>query len=767
MGRVLSLISVCVLYVLFIYTPYLRGLFFDTDFYLIEVILAVLFIVNAVRIFIKKPQQAMLPYLVVFLIPLTYLLSLTNAATPSGAFDNIFRWLAYSSMFVMLVWTKQADESKKLEQVFSIVFQLSGIWISFFAIFGMWGWVEFKDLMLAERLTGTFQYANTFATVICAFWLYALVVLTKKNLPIWSTILYSLPLVAYGVGLLHSYSRGSLLVFPLAWFIGLLLLKGKEQITYIIYSALSGAASFIVFRQITMQAGQGSVNPGMLSFFVSTFVVLMLILLIRAVLDRKSFFTSFGDKKFARFLLPGAVIIIGVLLVLDIKNSGLVYQQLPSSLQERVSDINRETASLLGRTNVYQDAFKLSSEAPLLGVGGEGWKILYSKHQELPYFNNEIHNGYLEVLLSTGWLGLIIFLLVFAFLVYQVAQRIYKENEKEEQVLTIAVLPALAMIFMHGFIDFDFSYGTVWFVAFWLLAIGVPSVVSFSSEQSSNNFSSKVVVRLILSFTAAFVLVFGFYSLRFYLAQDTVADTQGEILVDEAESILEKTVALNPYQTDYQLNLANVYATKFRNEGNEEWKLKSIERLRVAEALEPQNAKVLFYVGNVYVTLNDWEKAIQYYESAVERDPFNVEYIERIITLESQLAADFAKLNDNEKALMLAKKSLSYYESYLTKIKKFKMKDIPDKRPLELANSTYFFIGQSYMILGHYPQGIEILKTVSDPQFTVDAQALLVVVYEATRQNEKAATITKALMTQRADFAQRVVEYRGIVVQQP
>ncbi|NTU31101.1 tetratricopeptide repeat protein [Brevibacillus sp. HB1.1] len=767
MGRVLSLISVCVLCVLFIYTPYLRGLFFDTDFYLIEVILAVLFIVNAVRIFIKKPQQAMLPYLVVFLIPLTYLLSLTNAATPSGAFDNIFRWLAYSSMFVMLVWTKQADESKKLEQVFSIVFQLSGIWISFFAIFGMWGWVEFKDLMLAERLTGTFQYANTFATVICAFWLYALVVLTKKNLPIWSTILYSLPLVAYGVGLLHSYSRGSLLVFPLAWFIGLLLLKGKEQITYIIYSALSGAASFIVFRQITMQVGQGSVNPGMLSFFVSTFVVLMLILLIRAVLDRKSFFTSFGDKKFARFLFPGAIIIIGVLLVLDIKSGGLVYQQLPSSLQDRVSDINRETASLLGRTNVYQDAFKLSSEAPLLGVGGEGWKILYPRHQELPYFNNEIHNGYLEVLLSTGWLGLIIFFLVFAFLVYQVSLRIYKENEKEEQVLTIAVLPALAMIFMHGFIDFDFSYGTVWFVAFWLLAIGVPSVVSFSGEQSSNNFSSKVVVRLILSFTAAFVLVFGFYSLRFYLAQDTVADTQGEMLVDEAESILEKTVALNPYQTDYQLNLANVYATKFRNEGNEEWKLKSIERLHVTEALEPQNAKVLFYVGNVYVTLNDWEKAIQYYESAVERDPFNVEYIERIITLESQLAADFAKLNDNEKALMLAKKSLSYYESYLTKIEKFKMKDIPDKRPLELANSTYFFIGQSYMILGHYPQGIEILKTVSDPKLTVDAQALLVVAYEATRQNEKATTITKALMMQRADFAQRVVEYRGIVVQQP
>lgn len=762
MGRVISLISVIAISVLFIYTPYLRGLFFDSDFYLIEGILAVLFLINVVGQIGKNPRQAILPYLIVFLIPLTYLLSLTNAATPSGAFDNIFRWLAYSSIFVMLVWAKQSDESKKLEQGFSTVFQLTGIWISFFAIFGMWGWVEFKDLMLAERLTGTFQYANTFATVICAFWLYALVVLTKKNLPIWSTILFSLPLVAHGVGLLHSYSRGSLLVFPLAWFIGLLLLKGKGQIAYIIYSALSGAASFIVFRQITMQAEQGSANPGMLSFFVATFVVLMLVFLIRAVLDRKSFFTSFGDKKFARFLLPGAVIIIGVLLVLDIKSGGLVYQQLPSSLQERVTDINRETASLLGRTNVYQDAFKLSSEAPLLGVGGEGWKIIYPKHQELPYLNNEIHNGYLEVLLSTGWLGLIIFLLVFAFLVYQVALRIYKEKEQEEQILTIAVFPALAMIFMHGFIDFDFSYGTVWFVAFWLFAMGVPAF-AVNADNIVKLIPGAIGVRVILSLSAVFVLVFGVYSFRFYLAEQALPKAEEQISIDEAQQMLERAASLNPYQVDYQVNLVNVYAANYKNEEKEEWKTKAIERLQAAEALEPNNSKVLSNIGNGYLALNDWEKALEYFDMAMKNDPFNVQLIERTMRVEAQLAAQFAQLKEKETATVLAKRAIGLYEDYIARIEPFMAKEIPDKRPLELENGTYFFVGQAYLIVGDYPQGIEVLKKVDDPNLVIDAQALLVVVYEVIGQTDQAIAITKSLLPKHAKFAETVVGYRGII----
>ncbi|MFS0555799.1 O-antigen ligase family protein [Brevibacillus sp. 179-C9.3 HS] len=763
MGRIIGLVCVLVISLLFIYTPYLRGLFFDSDFYLIEVLLVVLFLVNVVWQFVKNPQQAILPYLVVFLVPFMYLLSLTNAATPNGAFDNLFRWLAYTSMFVMLIWAKQSDESKKLEQVFSTVFQLTAIWVSFFAVFGMWGWVEFKDLMLAERLTGTFQYANTFATVICAFWLYALVALTKKNLPIWSTILFSLPLVAYGVGLLHSYSRGSLLIFPLAWFFGLLLLKGKGQISYTIYSILSGAASFIVFRQITSQTEQGSANPGMLAFFVSTVVVLVLVYLIRTVFDRKSFFTNFGDNKFARFLLPGLVIIVGVLFVLDLKSSGLLYQQLPSSLQERVSDINRETASLLGRTNVYQDAFKISSEAPLLGVGGEGWNILYPKYQELPYLNNEIHNGYLEVLLSTGWLGLIIFLLVFAFLIYQVVLRIGKEKEQEEQILTIAVLPALAMIFMHGFIDFDFSYGTVWFVVFWLLAMGVPAY-ALRVNNIVMLVPGAIGVRVILSLVAVIVLVFGVYSFRFYLAENALPKADRQISIDEAQQMLERAVSLNPYQLDYQFNLANVYAAKYKNEGKEEWKTKAIERLQAAEALEPNSSKAMYSVGNGYLALNDWEKGIQYFEMAMEHDPFNVQLIESTMRVEAQLAAQFALLKEKETAAMLAKKAIGLYEDYIARIEPFKAKEIPDKRPLDLENGTYLFLGQAYLIVGEYQKVIEQTKIVTDPNFVLDAKALQAVALEALGQDEQAAAITKSYIQQYPDFAQRVVTYKTQII---
>jgi tetratricopeptide (TPR) repeat protein len=763
MASLINWSNIVLVSILFLYTPFLRGLFFDSDLYLIESILAGLFVANAAWLLFSNKERGGLLFLIVFIIPFSHLISLSVAETPQGALDNLFRWLAYASMFAILIWTRQRDDVQKIDKVLILVFQLTGIWISFFALFGLWGWVDFKDIMLADRMTGPFQYPNTFAAVISAFWLFTLVNLTRRDLPIWLAKLYSFPLVAYGVGLLHSYSRGAMLVFPIAWLAGLLLLKWKEQIFYIFLSFVSVIASMLVFRQITVQAEQDVSNPGLTAFVIATAAVVVITMLIRYLRNKSgsaSILDKWESRGYARYLLPGVFVVLGLFGVLDIKNQGIVYQLLPQNLQTRLADINLETASLLGRTNVYEDAFRISKDSPILGLGGDGWRVVYQHYQEVPYLNNEVHNGYLEVLLSNGWLGVTIFAVVFGYLFTQVFRRLKNEGEKD-QTFTKAALTALAMIFLHAAIDFDFSYGTVWLMVFWLFAIAVPT-----KSITSSWFSAKIPYigsKSLVAVVAAFALVTCVYTSRFYLAVESLVDGTEKETLAEAQSRFEKAVAYNPYNTNYLLGLADVYAKNFAIMNAEQWKLKAIEYAELAEKREPHNPKVLFGIGNVYLTLNDVDHSFEYFGRALKYDRFFTEVYDAFIQVKSQVAVQLKQSGNKEQAAQFAKEAVGYFQEYRERFEPFKAKNIPDKRPLELNNNTYFYIGQAHMLLGQYAQAIETLKAVNDPKQAVEAQALMVVAHEAMGQAQQAAAITKAMIAQYTDFPQRVVGYRAVL----
>lgn len=764
MGRIISWSSVFVISMLFIFTPYLRGLFFDSDMYVTEVIIAALFLVNVLWLLFKNPEKTRTLYLLVFLLPMMHLISLTVAESPQGVLDNTFRWLTFACMFVLLIWARQSKEANNVSEVLPYVFQLTGICIAFFSLFGLWGWVKFQDIMLAERMTGPFQYANTFAAVIAAFWLYALVALTREKLPLWATVFYSLPLVAYGVGFFHSYSRGAMVVFPVAWLIGLLLLKGRAQVSYIIHTLVSVVSSLLVFQFMT-KSEDGAANPGLIPFIIATVVVMLLVQLIRVGIERfasnNAFFTKFTARSYAPFIMPALIIVLGVLVMLDMQNQGLVYQTLPESMQKRVSDISLETSSALGRTNVYEDAFKISKDAPMLGLGGEGWRIVYPKYQEIPYLNNEVHNGYLELLLSVGWLGLLVFVLVFGYLLLQLLRRAKQEQETGQQLMTIASLVALAMLFIHAAIDFDFSYGTVWLVVCWLLAMGVP-VQPWRTAIPGNTQIPIMATRTIAAITAVLVLIGGLYEFRFYMAEQPLL-AKPKMKLAEAQSLFERAVAYNPYNVEYHLKLADVYAKKYRQEKAEQWKAKAIASLKLAEMREPNNAFVKFTIGTTYLTLNDLEQAFQYFNKSLEYDRFRTEVYDAFMQIKTRMAVQAVEEGNKDRATEMAKQVIEHYEQYRKVFDPYKAQEIPDKRQLELEQGTYLFIGQSQMILGEYAKAIEQLKVINHPKLSVDAQAMMVVAYERLGQNEQAAAITKTMIAQQSDFPQRVIQYRFLV----
>jgi tetratricopeptide (TPR) repeat protein len=713
---------------IFAYTPFKRGLFFSSDQYLYSCVLCLGCAAWLIFHVIRKKKVISTSYLWIFSLPFMYFLTFTVAESPNNNFDSLLSWMAYLSFFVLLLDTRN---TRKIEVLMPYLFSLVGTMIAYFSLFGVWKWIHYKDIIYAGRTAGPFQYANTFAAVIGAYWIFTLVILSKKHKSWYASCLLSLPLVAYGIGFLHSYSRGAFLVLPLVWLIGLFFMRLKEQLIYLFYTVISVAGSLIVFRVMVLQEQNQTRNPGLLAFIITTLVIMGAGILIeyarrRGIWGKASLRLS-NSASYFRFVVPGLAILIGILTWIDLQNQGMIFRQLPISLQDRFQNIGTETGSALARTNMYEDAWKMSKDAPLLGLGGDGWKTLYTHYQTSPYWSNEIHNGYLEVLLNTGWLGLLLFLVIFIFLFVQLIHRIRREHENEHRSLNLGVLLALLVLFLHAAIDFDFSYGSVWFTIFWLLSMGLPERPTWPVNvkvQTANWMSAKQkaamggILQCILIFG---VLTGGVYALRFYLAASSLPAAGQSIDVNEGVRIFTSAKSKNPYNVDHWIGLANVRAYQYRNTMDDQDRRKVMDALAHAENLEPRNPATLFKISSIFAEMNEYDQAIEYLDKAIMLDPFNVFYYdERFKNKYLKLTQQAASSEGQQSASEIASSIARDYEEYMRWFRQWESVNVPDKRPIAINGQSYIIVGEAYRLLQKYRDALEVLNS----QITIDSRLM-------------------------------------------
>lgn len=151
-----------------------------------------------------------------------------------------------------------------------------------------------------------------------------------------------------------------------------------------------------------------------------------------------------------------------------------------SSLTTRFASISPHASTAIARESFYKDALSMSKNSPLFGFGGKSWTIYYPKYANRGNGLDQVHNGFLEFLIEIGWVGLSVYVLVLALLIFL----IFKSNEPKER--RIGVVLALAAIFGHAMVDYDLSFGTIWLLIFWLMAMGVSTRQSLSKSYSKS-----------------------------------------------------------------------------------------------------------------------------------------------------------------------------------------------------------------------------------------------------------------------------------------
>lgn len=715
-----------VMTILFIVTPYQKGLYFMDGFYSIALIILALFLLLFLRLILFKEVNLIKKGYIVVLLPLSYLLSIPFAESPAGAWDSLIRWTTYAAFFLLLYWSSLQTNIKKW---LPVIFQVTGGMIALHMIFIKMGWFTFHNGVIAGRFAGVFQYPNTFGMVMALFFLYALTMATKEKISYRITVFYAFLLPLYFICFLLSYSRGMLLILPIVWLIGFFLLPIKEQVEYMVFTLISTLLAFLLFGLMTA-------SDSIQIFYLLGTVILSTALIVSSkyVLNEKVFnlpkLQTLFTKKAIRFVLPMLLILVGVAGFLDLKNEGLIYQALPEQLQERVNSISVSTATAKERGLFVEDAFGMSKESPLIGLGGEAWASVYKSYQQTPYISNKIHNGYLEWLVDTGWIGLGLFIIVFSYFFYHIISAVFRNEDTSHYV---AIILSLLIVFIHSLIDFNFSYGTVWLLVFWLLVMGISSNLK---KPATNRKVLQQLPMISLVLLTGIVSVSLFYSFTFMQATQDFNKAKHTNSLSKSKEFVESAVRKNPYQLTYRYELSDIYLHLIKNYEDAEIKKELHSLIDKTISLEPQNSSVWLKAAALSSQLSDEEKAIHYGDEALKYDYFNAKLYEMSITNKVNHA-----LEGGDNHLTYVQSAIDDYEKMLHLDKKYKQKSLSDvynSRNFHITNEIYYQASLAYVMDERYDSVINTYKEKEELKTELKMRAITIFSYKKLGEEDKA-----------------------------
>jgi len=126
----------------------------------------------------------------------------------------------------------------------------------------------------------------------------------------------------------------------------------------------------------------------------------------------------------------------------------------------------------VGRLALWQTAWLMVIDRPLLGVGPDSFRWAYGRYAGVKEWNTDIHANslYIEWLADTGVLGLVAFLWLTWRLGRRVAEGATLEHSQKNGlgIWWLALAASLSTWFVHGLFDYFYEF-TPTNVAFWLV----------------------------------------------------------------------------------------------------------------------------------------------------------------------------------------------------------------------------------------------------------------------------------------------------------
>lgn len=559
--------------------------------------------------------------ILVWLIPLIYLLSSFTAASGHLASKMVLLQVMYATFFILGAYLTRNELGNSL-LVHSIM--ACGYVVVIFGILSLLGVAYSRDaVMLTDqglRMTSVFQYANAYAALLMAL-LFATVYLLIHSRSWLLTSVYSIMLVPIWLSFFLTLSRGGLVLMPIILLLLLPFLNLKKQLLFLLYLVLPAIAALaitdpmdalgneLVQRVLNTLTPDGKVSliswldpkvlEGWTYLLVATIGLAAIVtvlhqLLGRRLLDKSVPWLSF---RFSAFVLPAAAIVIGMLGVSLLLGDSPVKNVLPDTVKERIDKINFEQHSVLERATFYKDSFKLIGDYPVLGAGGGGWAALYEKYQNNPYTSRQAHNFFLQFWIEVGTVGIVI---LAAFLIYVFYRYIRAYVQGDESLRTskfVFYIVAISLL-VHSTIDFEMSYAFISALVY--LCLGGMAAAPSPKEQELSISKRPFVAK----YRFVFPVLIGLIAVASFVSAATKFGANRSFALSlqqagEQKSLPDIMTPLNealkrqPHHPDYVATKVGFLTQVYSQSRDEQYYNEAVALLETAQKEETNN-KVLF-----------------------------------------------------------------------------------------------------------------------------------------------------------------------------
>ncbi len=218
----------------------------------------------------------------------------------------------------------------------------------------------------------------------------------------------------------------------------------------------------------------------------------------------------------------------------------LHYKLLPGFIANRMQGLFANQ-NAIQRLVFFEDGMKLFARSPVIGLGLGAFSNAVRSVQTFYYETKYVHNHYIQALVDTGIVGLLLFLAVLA-----VSAAAVWRGRRADRPLAPALGAALVFMACHGAVEVVFSHFSYLPVAF-----GVFAVVNLSCGDDLPRpawAERKMVRNGVLLGISALLAIFGVLLNNNIRAQNLASQT-------EALSDLEKAARLDPFEkADHMLS---------------------------------------------------------------------------------------------------------------------------------------------------------------------------------------------------------------------
>ncbi len=438
-----------------------NGLYFPNEqliYLLIVVVLVVilLFAAGVARPFLREPLDGLVLGFVG-----CYVLSLVVAVHPNAAIQAVL----LRAMYFLVFWAVAQLTARlpRLRPVLLWGLLLGGAIVTVIGIGAAAGTIPYPGAFLGGRIYSSIQYPDSAAAYLAATAFVAIGFKLSEQRPV-VRMLYGLSATSSIMVFVFALSRGAEIVFvPVALFlVGVWVLRRNwalavDAAVAVVIPLLGVAASALPYthglREIAAKSGYGP---------LLVWSALAAALVVSALLDLEWVRLRRVSVRVLTRIAVGAGFALVMVVIVSV-----VTLHLGRTIFARLGHLSPDVYNAWSRIRWWRDALRIVVRHPILGVGGGGWAALYHSVQSYGYFTTQVHNGWIQVWVATGTVGLLVWLGVIGFGALAVV-RAFRQANDQDQVLLIGVAAAAAMILLHGFLDFTLEIPAI-ALAFWAM----------------------------------------------------------------------------------------------------------------------------------------------------------------------------------------------------------------------------------------------------------------------------------------------------------